>query len=1758
MFYRSFGLVGISVCSLFSTPQTGLADAAADLAAGRAALASGDFDKALSLLTAASHDLPASVEARLAVAECLLKLGQTDKALVEYTAVLKLSPDHAVAKKIIAGLTASRQSFDEKLAIAKAFLDVGAFQPAERLLARAVQEPESEARQSEARLLLIRARLWLNGYEPVLEDAVRLMQLPEYAPRARAAAALALVCQHPDHAPRAAELLAGLPADRATLGKEWSSLADLAADLLALRDSDQVAGVSSRLAQHLSAIPASPFRDQMLNRAYGRVVEVANERLGRGETASVVAILWPAVSGAPLPDDNAELVPIELRSGWLEHNVNRIEQWHTVARLLAMAGRQDASRPKQDSTLAPIWLAAEVARQSPPVPARIDVMLQIAHDLSSLSRPSPERKPGAPLSRADVVQLAVLRSTGPLAANDAQRNRQVELLAGYVARHAAADDVETALKQLVELDPAKLPAPGQRLKLHPAFDDLPPGDAHQRLFLELGTHFSALATKKFQENASLLKPQANAEPNAFAIATLNLYGQAAAIYPNLNLSPQLDAVLQPLIGAESWSATSALSEHFYAHLSGDAGRWAAIRLRLLQGAATEDKTLAANRKLGDKLPETVQRALADLLALVQANPSLRQRQTVIQTATPLVQRYVSLERLDLAAAVIASLADAEGAALADWGGWERIQLLDRQAARVVALTTPTLGPNARLSLNEFHAAELSRLTEFVSKFPKSSLLGPVVERVVQISNLYQTHRSFAVAEQVLRDFLKAHPQRSFARRLEFAIVQSALARARTAFDEVKDRPAPPVRLSEEFTAAIDAVAKFLELHPTGEFVPEAEAELLSIARTYGQVGAWPVAREVLARFAAAVPDFHSPARLEFLKAATYLGELDRAYGLSLLTAPPQPRASFATPDAIAATAKDALNGDVSAFGNARFATATSRPAEADGTKVADAKSEAGELSGFRAGGGGAFGAVPGATAPTGGPVMDRRLLSDDTALAAIRASQHAQLGQIAMLESDQPQQPQQSAEIALPAGSVLSAAEMQRQDAASDAAYKILLGILANAPPAEAPLAAQAREQIVWIVGFFEGRLRADRAVALIERFLKDRSSDPARITLVYRAINDRLVWAGHRQPTDRLNKAWIDARHELFESARASIDQFVQAHVAHKDWIQQARLLRVESYDREAALASAISPVRAAGLLLQSAEALVELFQSMPDHPAAEHFAVRLNAIADRLVALHQEEQAIYILSQIPRHFPTHAQALPAVLRQAELHASNLSNPLRAVETYEEYLGLAGDNEAIRAQIFSIAQQLAAKQRYLEALHVFGVFVDSFPTDPRAPEALRSIGQTHQANDVWTDAIRAYQRILDEYPGVPLIPQVKLAVAECQIHLSQWKLARKLYEEYLQQFPNDGQAELAKQRIEILKNLDRYQTLLADQQVQRNKDDAQFQIASIVVEKLGNPAKAVMEFRKVVSEYPKSSQADDAQLEIGKALLALGRLDDARTELARVPRDFPGSPLADDALYLVGQSYERDAAKLAAVTGEKAREEAFERGQRGAYQVFNEKLQKQEKEFSARRDELKKAGQQSQIDLDEAANAFRLGGANLESLGAASRQAASQAETESALQVANRQDRINEAYRQAVASYARAASDYPLGDMTDEALLRMAQIYDTELKDRIAAMETYQKVVKFFPGTPVAEDAAWKVASAYEQEGKFNEAAAAYREFIRNYPASPKVGDAQFALAEVLEQLGRWVEAMDAYETFRQKFTAHPKSQLAQEQINWIKAYRK
>jgi TolA-binding protein len=1746
---------------IFTAPHA-WADAQEDLAAGLKAQAAGDLDEALRLLSSAGQNLPNSVEANLAWADCLLELGRSEEALVRYQAVVKISPEHVRARRIVEALSGRRTDLNSQLAAARALLNEGAFQQAEAILVPWLTRGISASDRAVVKVLLSEVRLW-NG-DPVapLADCVQVIEEnshPAAVQQAHVIAALALALQRetPESAPAhltAAGALEGL----------WKTRADFARLLVSLPTAD-LAAVSSSLTTVMDGLPKGGYRTKAQDRVAQAVLAEAHRQLGRKNYERAVALLWPMISADPIPGEQAVAKPLKTSGGWLEYRPGP-QGWDGVIDLFIAIGQAEFEAEKDRSSHLGFWLAAEVSRGIPTPEVSQDQRLRVSAILASASLPAPNRKSGEALSSADSLQLAILLDLVPTISDVNRQGAHADQLLAQVQRYAAVNDAEAVLSKLTSQGPAAAPAvPATRLA--DGLSGLVRGPGHLKILNGLATNFSLLGARDFSAAQATQASSANRELNAFDHSALDLYGLAAATYPDSAPSAEANGLISRYVGAEQWDAAFTATQTYYRNLPPPQESWQRLRLRMAHAAMVESRILAANLRLGAELPEEVRQALTEAVAILADHPGLATRAAVAGEASNLINRYVSLDRIDLAEAVIAGTADVpNGKNLSDWALWSRVILGDYRAQREMAVFAARPGTQT-MPLVPSHKAQLELLNRLIADHPKSEFRGPAISKVLTLSQLYESARSFEVARTIVRDFAQAHADLAPAESFRYRFAAITVAEARSAFAQRPDASKPPAELLSADKAAIDTLAAFITANPTGTMAPQAETDLFSFVTQYGQSGAWPLARQVLERFKQSVPDYRSPARLRYFEAVTFLGELDSARAITLLQPPPPPAATSPVDEKTLIAAWRERGGasdeamserlrDLFAIANSPDSSGDSAPSV--GTPLGSLPGGGGPQPGMPGPGGsaGSFGGgfAYGEARPAAEPSQN------DLAMANIQEQLRRRMSDIAMMQGQMPQLEMQAAPqgVVLASGLVLSEAEMQRQDAAADQAYAILIELVKESGSREPDVTAQAREEINWLFGFFEGQTRADHAIVLIERFLKDVPEDAARADLTFRAITDQLAFAGQRQQSERIDQTFLDSRHERFEAARQRLSDFVTGFADKKPMVQRAQMLLVDSFALEAQLASAVSVVRSGGLHAQTAKALLDLLERAPDHPDVAGFPARLWAIAESLSGPGQQELAVHVLSQIPIHFPTDPHATAAVQRIAQRYATNLANPLKAVEAYQEYLSLAGDNESIRAEIFSIGQQLAAQQRYLEALHVFGVFVDSFPTDPRAAEALRSIGQTHQFNEAWKEAIAAYDRVLDEYKGSPIEPQVKLAMADCQIHLSQWRAARRLYDEFLAQFGGDGSAALAQSRLDVLKALDRFDTLISDADVQRNKDDAQFQIARIVLEQLQNPLKAVVEFRKVTAGFPKSDLADDAQLEIGRALLTLGRLDEARLELLEVPKRYPNSPVADDALYLVAHSYEQQAEQLAAVTLEGAKKMAFERGQRGAYLTFNNQAMVQQEQAAGRRAQLKKEGKELELGLEEASTAWRMNGGNLDYLSNTIRAAEIQSETDSALELANRQDRINEAYRQAVAAYSLAANDYPLGDMTDDSLLQMAQIFEVHLKDRPAAMTTYQSIVKFFPGTPVAEDAAWKVATFYEEEGKYDEAGAAYRDFIRNYPASGRVADAQFALAESLEQRGKWVEAMDAYETFRQKFTSHPKAALALDQINWIKTYRK
>ncbi len=384
-----------------------------------------------------------------------------------------------------------------------------------------------------------------------------------------------------------------------------------------------------------------------------------------------------------LPGDEHALETIEFKGGWLDRTTAAAPLWLQVSQVFSQIGKADHEARGADAKLLAYWLAAEIARQVPPSVNRVEPLLQIARELAAHSRAADNRKLGTVLSRADELQLAILKQAIPLATDENQRVAIVDLVAAQLTRYQQAEDLETGLSQIVPPALIRELKPTDRVQLAPPFNTLPVGPAHQKLVNFVADRFAELGSKAFHNAKNSLDAKANEHLQPHDRAAIHLYGEIAAVYPSAATSvPAIDAIIQRYTSAQKWTAATDATVRFYSHLSGNAGRWAAIRLRIAQAQHVENELLAAHRRLPNELPPLVAEALAEVLKIASENRGKPTWRAAVQLTEPLVNRYSDLDRYDLAAAVIATMdGNADDAPLADWAAWAEIQLVDRQAAR---------------------------------------------------------------------------------------------------------------------------------------------------------------------------------------------------------------------------------------------------------------------------------------------------------------------------------------------------------------------------------------------------------------------------------------------------------------------------------------------------------------------------------------------------------------------------------------------------------------------------------------------------------------------------------------------------------------------------------------------------------------------------------------------------------------------------------------------------------------------------------------------------------------------------------------------------------------------------------------------------------------------------------------------------------------------------------------------------------------------
>jgi tetratricopeptide (TPR) repeat protein len=1226
-----------------------------------------------------------------------------------------------------------------------------------------------------------------------------------------------------------------------------------------------------------------------------------------------------------------------------------------------------------------------------------------------------------------------------------------------------------------------------------------------------------------------------------------------------------------------------------------------LRSRIQSVTVEQDRLIAAGltvpRQLDPRLAGVLKRCYELQAGLDNLPSTLNEIRGV---SNSIVNRYNALKYYDVAEAAVQVKAEKPVALADEYAGFQMAQLKDDHARREIAEALKKYGASENIELTAEFQAAIDAWTQLIANHPTSPLVPEAQSRVFAIGQVFQGYRAHAVAAKVYQRFAEfaggvavlsqsAPGELSTQQQAALAALAALDAEARKALSRSREDQdpdaAPPTEISAEFTTAIDACYAFIAEYPDSPAVKQALQRILNVALEYAKIDAWDVADGVYAGLLDSDLELRRVEQLKFARGLCQLGRAMPDHARNVL----QALTSGGLGDRGLASGPGTLAwaGDAYRSGEGRDSQTYTDPALPGGgggpptrqPVATQAPNDVGAADEMNAPDGG-FG-LAGTIMPQSRPQADSDASRRDSQLLAMirqqeanRAAQVANLrerivfneslsngsfgrvvdGRSMNIAANQQQESQQILQQGQQVVLVLSEAELKRQQAAIDAAYAIFQGILEDYPLTRT--AEQARAEVLVMIGHWRTLTEWERSVALAEKYLADNPKVVDLPKLRLEIARDQLAWAAKPLPGKATKQERLDAVSKGFEAARAELEKIVADFPDERGYQQQAQWDIANSYLKQARVVAAFSSVLARGQFVRTAKELTGVARKYPEHPQISSIPQMLWNVAAELETVGFDEEAILVWNELILYDPMNGLSQQASLKIAQTYHHKLQRPLKAAEAYQELnFARGGNDQGLQNAIFQIGSNLKNEKRWVESLLVLETFVDSFPRHSQAGQALAMVGQIHQENQAWQDAIAAYRRVINEFEDGQFVHDAKWAIAECTINLSRWPEAMAAYRDYVTAYPKDPKLAEANRRIEVLKDLIRYQGLV-DEKGQRKAFDAQYQIAEIVKSRLNNSVKAIVEYRKVVTNWPESHLADDALYAVGATYLQLDETEKARKALREMAASYPVSPLADDALFLVGKSYEDEADQLATVTRATSLERNKEVTQRWAYEQAQSGRRAQSEMRGERIAKLKAAGKSAKAELEEAATAANYGQFNAANVRLFAQKAEQDVETLTATQLADREDKINAALRKAVEAY-QATAQVATADKADEALLQMATIYDVRLKDSKAAMQAWLEIVRQFSGTTVAEDASWRIAQNYERTREYAKAIEAYKSFLRNYRRSPKAGAAQFAIAENYEHLGEWINAMDAYSNYRTNFPDGPLVDKAKEQINWIKTYR-
>ena len=124
------------------------------------------------------------------------------------------------------------------------------------------------------------------------------------------------------------------------------------------------------------------------------------------------------------------------------------------------------------------------------------------------------------------------------------------------------------------------------------------------------------------------------------------------------------------------------------------------------------------------------------------------------------------------------------------------------------------------------------------------------------------------------------------------------------------------------------------------------------------------------------------------------------------------------------------------------------------------------------------------------------------------------------------------------------------------------------------------------------------------------------------------------------------------------------------------------------------------------------------------------------------------------------------------------------------------------KEQLWQQAQERLSRGQRDEGRRFYRLFIQRFPTEPRASQAYLAIGRSFAEEGQFPKAAAEFQRLLTVYPRAPEVPEAMWGLSRAFVQLRFCGDARALLGDLVKRYPRSAAAAEAQKEIRVLRKL--------------------------------------------------------------------------------------------------------------------------------------------------------------------------------------------------------------------------------------------------------------------------------------------------------------------------------------------------------------------